>query len=346
MSGRIVVDPGDLIAAATLMGTARGDLQLLARKIATDPKPEMPANIAAQVRTRTGHVSAALRNRSNELEAEAGDLSLRALWAAATSGYAAGLGKRVTLSELRTLRKLISNVPLLISLGILPSRLKGYIEFLPSIRNWNYWIGAGVPVEEEGGQLTLTAIAQAELNENHPGVFNNSWLGRSLAKALPDDSYLAKLLGNASRATPFFRRVGIAGGLVSTGYGAYSTANDIGLHKGGEKIAVDVTGTAFSASTTAALMLCAAGATSEIPPLAIGIVVATGIMYAGAVGYQHRKILKHAAVWYWEHGTLEGIAFHHRREIGHVLDKGTDLAGSGYHKAKDLAESAYDWAIG
>jgi hypothetical protein len=346
MSDRIVVNPGDLESTAKLMGSARGELQMLARQVASDANPEMPPDITARVRTGTAHVSATLFRSSNELEAVAGGLILRAMWAQMTSGYETGLGKRATLSELRQLRKLISNVPLLIRTAILPSTIYGYFKFLPFVGDWNSWVRASVPIEEEGGQLTLAAVSRQALNENHPGVLNNSWLGRWLAANLPEDSYLAKFLGDASRATPFFRVVGTIGGVAATAYGGYSIVRDIQLHKSKDKLAVDATGTAFSASTVAALMLCAAGTTSEIPPLAIGIVVATGVMYAGAVGYQHRKTLERAAVWYWEHATVDGLAYHYRHEIGHVLDKGTNIASSTYDEAKDLADSAYDWATG
>lgn len=310
------------------MGTARGDLQLLARKIATDAEPEMPANIAAQVRTRTGHVSAALRNRSNELEAEAGDLSLRALWAAITSAYKVRLGRQLTLHDLRTLASL--------------ARLGTVYQLTKLVRNLNVIVSwtKVAPSAAEGAQLTLTAEAFANWSKNFP-IFSNSLLARATAKSVPADSRIALLLRNSK----FFTKVGIVGNAALAGWSGYEAVEDYRHDRGGDKLAVDSTSALMSASITALLI-------APCPATAI-IACVAGLAWTGAEIYMHRNTIKHVAVtavkkaidieiWKWKHLTLEGLAWHYRHEIAHVLNHGADLASTAAHKSEDLASSLYD----
>lgn len=90
--GRILVNPSDLESAAKLMQSARGELQLLARKVANDSMPEMPAAIAAQVLSGTGAASTNVLKRSEELEQVSGDLLRRARLAELTNSFDIALG--------------------------------------------------------------------------------------------------------------------------------------------------------------------------------------------------------------------------------------------------------------
>lgn len=100
MSGRIVVNLRDLLSAGKLMGTAQGEFQLLARKIASDPMPGMPPAIAAQVRSGVGRTSAALFRHASELDEVVSEFHRRAKWAELANACT----EPVTLTTLRRLR--------------------------------------------------------------------------------------------------------------------------------------------------------------------------------------------------------------------------------------------------
>jgi len=133
-------------------------------------------------------------------------------------------------------------------------------------------------------------------------TFNNGFVGRMLAPAMgrvPALAGASRWLANPAKATPVFRGLGIAGGAVGFGLGAYD------LYQQGDPVeaferdpaayASDVAGTAFSASTTAFLV--------APNPITAGAAAVTGLAWAGT------------EIW------------DHHEEIGQALDAGVDMAG-------------------
>ncbi|MGA9760899.1 MAG: hypothetical protein WBQ14_00530 [Gaiellaceae bacterium] len=360
MSDRVVVNPGDLESTAKLMGIARGDLQLLARRVVSDDMPEMPASITAQVRTGAARTSATLFRHSNELEQVASDLHRRARWAELTSAYELKYGVPPSLIVLRSLwRDLsspslrdLSNANLLRRLGTLPFSLRSIAGAPAWIENYNTAVDMFGPVAV-GDQLTLSTAAEATMYEHFP-TWNNGWFGTRIISSLPEDGRVARLLSNAARVSPFLNKANVIVSGATTVWGGYETFNDIRSHKGGEKIAVDATGTVLSGSM--AVYSGYLALTLAPPPVLVGIVVAAAIAWGSAEAWQHRKAIEHVVVagskaaakgaaWYWEHTTVEGLAWHYRHDIGHVLNDGKDIAASAassaYDTGKHVAGSAY-----
>jgi hypothetical protein len=173
-------------------------------------------------------------------------------------------------------------------------------------------------------------------------TFNNGLIGRNVAKGLSRFSATEDAgawLGTASKATPWFRGLGIAGGAVSTGidaYGLWKQGSPIkAFQKRGAGYVADVGKTAFSASSTAFMI--------APNPITGGAVVVSGAVWLGAEGWEHRKQIGHAiasgADWAWDHSAV-GAAWNHRQEIGAALDKGVDTIGDGLSTAGDKLADA------
>lgn len=129
-------------------------------------------------------------------------------------------------------------------------------------------------------------------------TFNNGMLGKgavNLLNRLPGGESAAGWLGDASKATPVFRGLGVAGGLVSTGMDGYQLVHQYGwnpiagVQKGGADYVSQFGKTAFSASTTAFLV--------APNPVTGGAVVVSGAVWLGAEAYKHREEIVHAAEW-------------------------------------------------
>ncbi|HEX5620625.1 MAG TPA: hypothetical protein VFX51_19555 [Solirubrobacteraceae bacterium] len=177
-------------------------------------------------------------------------------------------------------------------------------------------------------------------------TFNNGLVGRGLARgmsALPRLEGAGSWLSNASRATPIFRRLGIAGGVYSTvtdGYNLIQQGNPVdAFQRDGAGYVADVGRTAFSASTTAFLI--------APNPVTGGAVVVSGAVWAGAEIYQHREAIGHAigtgADWAWDHSAA-GVVWNNREEIGQALDSGVDMVGDGLSTVADTGGDLIDGA--
>jgi hypothetical protein len=128
----------------------------------------------------------------------------------------------------------------------------------------------------------LATWATQQMLEHFP-TFNNGIVGGLAAKTvgkLPNVGPLGEFLGDARRATPFFTKVGIGTGVVGTGLGGYHIYKDIAGHQGGDQLASDITGTAFSGATVAFLV--------APNPVTGGAVIVTGVAWGGAEAWQHR----------------------------------------------------------
>jgi hypothetical protein len=186
-----------------------------------------------------------------------------------------------------------------------------------------------------GGPGTITAYASELANSRLP-VFNNGMLGRGLAKglsAVPVTRGAGSWLSNASRATPVFRSLGIAGGAVSTVMDAnhlIQQGNPVDAFKrDGSRYVADVARTGFSAAGTAFLV--------APNPVTGGAVIVTGTVWMGAEAWDHREAIGHAvstgANWAWDHGgnwawdhSLVGSTWNNRAEIGAAIDSGINTA--------------------
>jgi uncharacterized protein YukE len=178
-----------------------------------------------------------------------------------------------------------------------------------------------------GGEGTLTAYAASMATAGFP-TFNNGLLGRGLAKglsALPGTSGAGGWLADASKATPVFRGLGVAGGVFSTAMdtkGLIDQGNPVdAFKKDGAGYVADVARTGFSASSTAFLI--------APNPVTGGAVIATGTIWLGAEGWKHRAAIAHGvssgADWVWDH-SLTGEVWNHRADIGSALNSGLNTA--------------------
>jgi hypothetical protein len=152
------------------------------------------------------------------------------------------------------------------------------------------------------GELTQDAIRT--MNDNLPLTAQDGLAAKALANLLnrvPAGQNAASWLSDASRAGPWFRGLGIFGGVIGTGTGGFQTVEDISHHRSGSQVAEDITGTAFSATSTAFLI--------APNPVTGTLAAASGVAYAGA------------------------IAWNHREAIGQALDDGVDIAGSAWNDA-------------
>ncbi|WP_240136183.1 hypothetical protein [Streptomyces sp. MUM 178J] len=104
-------------------------------------------------------------------------------------------------------------------------------------------------------------------------------------------------LANAAKAAGAMRGLGIVGSAGATVYGVVnlSTYDSEKISNNPDKFASDLTGTAFNASLTAAMV--------APNPVTVGLAVGTGVAYAGALVWENRE------------------------EIGEAWDKTTDWAG-------------------
>jgi hypothetical protein len=232
-----------------------------------------------------------------------------------------------------------------------------------------------------GGPGTITGYA-AELANSRLPVFNNGFLGKGLARglsAIPATRGAGGWLSTASKATPFFRGLGVVGGGVSTVMDAsnlVAQGNPVTAFKrDGSRYVADVARTGFSASSTAFLI--------APNPVTGGAVIVTGTVWMGAEAWDHRAEIAHAASgaanWAWDHGgnwtwdhSLVGATWNHRADIaaaidsgigtaqafadgvGSTLDHGVDIAGdvggsalhaggSALHTAGDVVDKLTPW---
>jgi hypothetical protein len=158
------------------------------------------------------------------------------------------------------------------------------------------------------------AYAEKLLAEALP-TFNNSLTAKALNALLPkpyDPKSPLPWFSDATRATRVFKRIGIVGGAVSTVLDVKEVFDD-DPRKDPAGFVNDLARTGFDASGTAFLLYPS--------PITGGAVVVTGVIWAGSEIYQHRK------------------------EIGHLLDSGRDIARDTADKIGDGLEDAGD-AIG
>jgi hypothetical protein len=158
------------------------------------------------------------------------------------------------------------------------------------------------------------AYAERLLAEALP-TLNNSLTAKAMRRLLgkpADAEGLLAWFGDARRATPVFKKIGVVGGVVSTAMDVDALAHD---HPRRDPVGFvnDLARTGFDASSTAFLLMPT--------PLTGGAVVVTGVIWAGSEIYQHR------------------------REIGHILDSGRDIASDTGRKIGAQIEDAGD-AIG
>lgn len=148
----------------------------------------------------------------------------------------------------------------------------------------NFWGGGadGLPIGSLGAALLKMNRIRAYGWANGPfPVFNTGFVGTRLASVLEAGPGVLGRAGNwlgSPGATSAFRGIGIAGGVVSTGLGAYDLyqqGNPIdAFQANGAGYVADVAGTAFSASTTAFLI--------APNPVTAGLAIGTGLVWAGA----------------------------------------------------------------
>jgi hypothetical protein len=220
-------------------------------------------------------------------------------------------------------------------LGTTASLLPAVYKSLPFVAAAQSWqrVAPGSP---------LASWATQQMLEHFP-TFNNGKVGglaTTVVGKLPNAGPLSEFLGDAGRATPFFTKVGIGAGVVGTGLGGYHIYKDIAQHKGGDQLASDITGTAFSGSTVAFLV--------APNPVTGGLVIVTGLAWGGAEAWQHREAIGHAlkkggefvvdagekaAEFAWN-TSAPGILYNNRHAIVHTLDSGVDLAGKGLSEAE------------
>lgn len=187
----------------------------------------------------------------------------------------------------------------------------------------NFWSGGddGFPA----GSLAAALIRMNRIRGNDLPLFNTGWAGQQVS------SFLADRPGALGRAgawmqTPgadvFFRRVGIVGGVVSTGLGAYDLyqqGNPIdAFHEEGAGYVADVASTAFSASSTAFLI--------APNPVTGTVAIATGLVWAGAEVVDH-----------WDDIT---------EWTSDTWDAGADLVSDAWDDGTDALSDAWDAGTG
>ncbi|MFJ4011097.1 hypothetical protein [Streptomyces sp. NPDC090026] len=90
-------------------------------------------------------------------------------------------------------------------------------------------------------------------------------------------------LANAAKAAGTMRGLGVVGSAGATLYGVVnlSTYDSEKIANNPDKFASDLTGTAFNASLTAAMV--------APNPVTVGLAVGTGVVYAGALAWENRE---------------------------------------------------------
>ena len=181
-------------------------------------------------------------------------------------------------------------------------------------------------------------------------TLNNGIAGKFLSRGLggmPATSRAGQWLANSSKATPWFRGLGIAGGAVGTvtgGYDLIQQGNPVEAFKRDPAAySSDVTGTLFSASSTAFFV--------APNPVTGALVVVTGVAWAGTEIWQHSEEIGQAIDdgVEWTGDQLEAGA----EEIGQAIDEGRQFADEtlaqvgqtldeGVDIASDVGEEALD----
>ena len=150
----------------------------------------------------------------------------------------------------------------------------------------------------------------------------------------PGESGAGSWLSDASKATPVFRRLGIAGGVFSTRW----TTKHL-VEQGNPVDAFKRTGRATWPTSDAPPSARRARLSSIAPnPVTGGAVIVSGAVWAGAEAWDHREEIAGAvssgADWAFDHSAA-GAVWNNREEIGAALDSGVDTA-------KDIGGGALD----
>lgn len=196
-----------------------------------------------------------------------------------------------------------------------------YLPYWRAAQSWN----AVAP----GSPLAMWATAQSTARLP---TFNNSIVGRGLASGasrVPALREAGAWLGDAPKATPLFRGVGIAGGAISTGldaYGLYKQGNPVEAFKRDPAgYASDVSRTAFSASSTAFFV--------APNPVTGGAVIITGAAWAGTEAWENREAIGQA---FNDGAQWAGDA---AEDVRDKLDQGARFAGD---RLSDAGEGLKD----
>jgi len=222
--------------------------------------------------------------------------------------------------------------------GMTGARMYGVAKYIPYARAAQSW-NAVAP----GSPLAMWANAQATARLP---TFNNGLIGRTLASQgarVPALRGAASWLGDASKATPIFQRVSIAGGALSTGmdlYGLYKQGNPVKAFKRNPAgYASDWSRTAFSASSTAFFVAPS--------PVTGGLVIATGAAWATTEAWEHREAIGRAvstgAEYAWDN-SLPGAVWNNREEIGQAFNDGRQWAGEAAADVRDKLDAGADFA--
>lgn len=200
------------------------------------------------------------------------------------------------------------------------------------------WNGGGeFPVGQAAAGLTRVSRVVGWLlgpAESAIPVFSNGGLGNLLSAGLgrfPATAGAGRWLASPG-AVPTFKWLGVAGSATSTAVGAYNLwqqGNPVdAFEREGAGYVADVAGTAFSASTTAFLL--------APNPVTGGLVVATGVVWAGAEVVDHWDEISD-----WTSDRFDAAA----GAAGAAWDAGSDVVSSGWDVAGD-AVSGFTGAIG
>ena len=217
----------------------------------------------------------------------------------------------------------------------------------------NFWNGGaddGFPVGQLGAALIRVGRTASWLRGGPFPTFNTGLVGRGTAAALSRVPALAPYgawLGSPA-ATTFFTRVGVAGGLVGTGFGAYN------LYQQGNPIdafqenpagyTADVASTAFSASST--LFFIAPS------PFTAGLVIGTGLVWAGAEVIEHWDDITEwtSDTWNattdWVGDRASDFVDYHVDAVSDAWDAGADLVSGGVDLAGDVVGGVGDFIGG
>ena len=188
-------------------------------------------------------------------------------------------------------------------------------------------------------------------------TFNNGYAGGMLAKGLqqvPATSRAGQWLANSSKATPWFRGLGVAGGAFGTvtgGYDLIQQGNPVEAFKRDPAAySSDLAGTAFSASSTAFMV--------APNPVTGGAVIVTGIAWAGTEIWQHHEEIGQAiedgaewtadkvgegADWAWDH-SVPGAVWNNREEIGQAIEDGRQFAEDTVEQVGQTLDEGVDMA--
>jgi hypothetical protein len=101
--GRILIEPGDLRRGSSRLVDASVDLKTLAGRLQHEPRPAMPADVAADVGAVIQHVSGLLTQLVHPVRESATELQRRAFWAEIADQLAAGYP--LSAAQLRDFRR-------------------------------------------------------------------------------------------------------------------------------------------------------------------------------------------------------------------------------------------------